>query len=141
MNKAQDWGLGGVPGCIAATTMTACSGESFSTDCHRSHINEAGGLEVYLVILRQQAASEALESAHRDRARVVREAAGGLLALLEDDHTKLQVPLTRSGLIRVPHFLQPALLDVNKLVEEKAWVGQSTSPLALMKPPPPGCIL
>jgi hypothetical protein len=59
--------------------------------CCRSHIDESGGLEVYLGILRQQANNETPEAGQRESPRVVKEAAGGLLALLEDDHTKLNV--------------------------------------------------
>ena len=68
--------------------------------CGRSHINDNGGLEVYLTLLKRAPATsekgstnslESREAPPRESLRVMKGAATGLLALLEDDYTKLEV--------------------------------------------------
>ena len=57
----------------------------------RSHILKLGGLDVFLDIIRRQESGKLAESSQREYAKVAKEAAAGLLGLLEDNQTKLEV--------------------------------------------------
>lgn len=57
----------------------------------RSRILELRGLEAFLDIIRRQESGNLAESSQREHAKVAKEASAGLLALLEDDQTKLEV--------------------------------------------------
>lgn len=60
----------------------------------RSHIGRSHGLVVYLdIVVRQQEGSKAPDSSQKEHSKVVKEAALGLLALLEDDQTRLEARL------------------------------------------------
>ena len=53
---------------------------------------KSGGLDVYLaIIVGKQSSASITDSPQKERMKVVKEASAGLLALLEDDQTKLEV--------------------------------------------------
>lgn len=58
----------------------------------RSHILESNGLDIYLgIIVGPEEESSTVESTPKEHLKVIKEASAGLLALLEDNQTKLEV--------------------------------------------------
>ena len=88
----------------------------------RSHIVNSGGLDVYLhIIVRKQCSVSAIESPQKEALKIIKEASAGLLALLEDDQTKLEVQR-----LRMYHYRTKKTSDISPcpvyIINRRQWL-------------------